>query len=275
MNKILKMQYPYDYTKENKIFDGRVHDITVTQIRKTTIRQINFFIIDYYDLTINYNLTALTMKIQNKLVHIPVDNLDLFYEYINSNYFELVDIEKFKLPDNIFLSETIEFKELINKETQEEPELTYHLYVPISNEKISKIKERMFFYSNKISLENTTNYIFSKSPYFNLKEKYVQEQLEKYSSEKSNNYEFRINVLEGTRGIISSINNGYTENREVYIIPGIHKYKVTYTPCDLEDYKLTKNIELISILANESNDINKIFIDGFNNKNNKEFYTVE
>ena len=275
MNKIIKMQYPYDYTKENNLFDGKFHDITVNKISKITIRHINFFIIDYYDLNVNYSLVALTMKIQNKLVHVPVDNYDLFYEYINGNYFETVDIENFKLQDNIYLAETIEFKELINNENRDEPELTYHLYVPVSSDKILKIKERIFFYSNKIQTENTIHYIFSKSPYFNLKEKYIQEYVQNYLSDNINEYEFRINVLEGTRGVISSINNGYTENREVYIIPGIHKYKVTYAKCNLDDYKLAKSAELISITGEETDSIKKIFIDGFNNKNTKEFYTVE
>ncbi len=92
MNKEINMEYPYDIVGENRLYDGKIHRIVPSEVKKiNNLYDGNFYVMRYYD--IDYDVIAITLLKKSEkgegYEKIPLDDyqplLDFLDKYGNTD----------------------------------------------------------------------------------------------------------------------------------------------------------------------------------------------
>ena len=290
MNKIY-MQYPLDITGTNELYDGEVHEIIPQSLYQVNVYGNEFYIMEYFDYTSNTTAVTLLMRINNLLVKVPLDEYDSLIQYMNNNNLTRIDITKFNFPQNIKLAQTINAQSLFKEPNKEDKqsnkpnEFTWEQFVPVNINGIQNIPGTVFE-SDCIIISPTDEetYRFCKSTSYPLKDQKIEEGLKNYYINENGVkcYDFSINVQPGTIGrklVITPDNK--IKVVELYLIPGIHHYKIFYSDFILrEDYNATKYSETMEIYTTwpkqlDQHDRDKAFVEAGQKKLEMVFYDTK
>lgn len=112
MSKTIRMQYPNDTTGTNPAYDGQIHNIQPTSIRKLPIAG-NFYVMEYFDENIQSNFVTVITSMNGTLYKVPLDDYDELFRYLDNVNLAYEDIENFDFPDMIGLIQQYRTKDLL------------------------------------------------------------------------------------------------------------------------------------------------------------------
>lgn len=296
-NKSIRMQYPYDSSGKNRMFDGTIHDIIPIEIMPININGQEFFVMIYYDLTMSTIATTLLIRIGNILAKVPLDDYDFFIEYLENN--NIMSNTRLTSPtstiifqDNqlIQLAQSISIRDLLTPNPslnyqKEKPIFRFNDYVPLSPNGTGEVMGGLFSISY-IKIEPYTDeedYVFNKEPNFEIKDREVKNGIYNFyrSGGLNNKHRFCIEVKEGTTAQVFSVDSeGRVSMQLVLLIPGIHEYTITYASCKYEnDYEASRYANTMVIKAKwpeyeDRHDIDNAFYDGCRRNLTIEFYNA-
>lgn len=115
-DKKTKMQYPFDGSGHNRLFDGKEHEILPRELKPLKLNGIDFEVMRYYDITMGVDAITLLTKIGDALVKVPLDDYSILMDYLNENNVLTNEDSDFYLP-NIKLGQTMNTEELIYPNT--------------------------------------------------------------------------------------------------------------------------------------------------------------
>lgn len=286
----VNMQYPYDCTGTNPLFDGRIHQMEPYSFHPITIGGRIYFIMNYYDFNANCEATTLLTEINGSLSKVPLDNYDYLYDYLRRNTLPIVTPEQIKLPQTIALAQALQADKIFEGPNHDsikaDPIIEITQYVPINPNGTTSVKGGTFAPGSIIidTLSDNETYYFEKAPSFKLKDDAIQDGLNHYYIDEDGvkRYDFVIDVPEETMGSILMMDNeGNIKRVNVAMIPGKWKYNIVYADfLSKEDYVATKKAGKFDIKAvwpeyRDRHDRNRAFMDGGDKTLDMTFFSAE
>lgn len=110
------MQYPYDDSGKNPLYDGMSHRIQANSIQGFYLNGRNFYVLHYNDVFSTRPMTTLLTRdaSSGELVKIPLTDYEPLIEYCSRYENCLIDEDLHILPENIGLGPTMDGKLLFN-----------------------------------------------------------------------------------------------------------------------------------------------------------------
>lgn len=284
-DKSTKMQYPYDSSGTNRLFDGTVHKIIPREIKPLKLNGRDFSVMRYYDINMETELVTLLTKIGNTLAKVPLDDYNILFKYLKANNIMSNDNSTSIVLPDIQLAQTMNAQDLLMSGSHKKPIFKFNEYVPLSeNGTVKSIGGS--FSSSLLIIEPYTDietYMFSKAGSFADKDQEIQNGIRNLPSNKIGiyKYKFSIDVREGSMASILSVDNeNKVRHQLVLLIPGIHEYTITYAPCMYrEDYIASRYASTMLIKATWPEYLDRhnrdiAFYDGCRRKLSIEFYNA-
>ena len=106
------MQYPYDSSGTNILFDGTVHEIIPREIKPLKLGGRDFEVMRYYDITMDTEAVTLLTRIGNSLAKVPLDDYSILLDYLDNNNIMSNQNNVYSLP-NIVLAQTLSAQDLL------------------------------------------------------------------------------------------------------------------------------------------------------------------
>ncbi len=237
MKKIL-MEYP-SYDGHNKLFDGGTHIIYPTKLYSFSAGNRSFFLLHYYDDTMKKRCFTILAKSNEAFVKIPLTDYRRFRKVMHK--LDLVPASLDILPEHIYLGTTLSpdflFPMAQSTTFLGEPVFDFHYYYAYSQDNPPIVNDRVY---QSRCLETS---LISKNQYYHFDKGFLgvkasnllaTEMIKRESLAKMGddfNVEFLVRVEEGTTEYLPEKKDGTVKMRSVYLIPGIHRYKIYATPC--------------------------------------------
>ncbi len=298
------MQYPYDSSGTNRLFDGTIHEIIPREMKPLKLGGRDFEVMRYYDITMDTEAVTLLTRIGNSLAKVPLDDYNILFDYLDKNNITFNQNNVYSLP-NIVLAQTLSAQDLLTPprvsssfSNLNPPRVGYSLgddgkeiyrfneYVPLGNDGTGISRGSSYESPMWISEPYDTNakYVFNKAPSFADKDLGIQNGIMNLSGDKFgiHKYEFSVDVKAGTTAtVLSTDDEGRVRAQLVLLIPGIHEYTITYAPCKYrDDYSASKKANTMLIKApwpeyRDLHDKDIAFYDGCRRILPLEFYNAD
>lgn len=288
--KRISMQYPFDSSGTNRMFDGQVHEILPRNLRTITLRGRQFYVMDYYDFNAGTTAITLLTRIGNTLAKVPLDDYDFLFYYLEHNQLPSIDISNFNFPNKIPLAQMLCASEILPPPhsnlsfKNEEPVFPFLEYVPLTPRGTGQAKGGAFSPAGiLIQTDGVETYHFRKAPSFSLKDEGIQQGIASLPEKlfEPAQHKFRIRVPEGTTANVLSVDSeGRVRQQLLLLIPGLHEYTIVYAPCRLrEDYIASRKASEIKIKTTwpeyrDRHDRDQAFYDGCQWKLPMRFYNA-
>ena len=276
--KKINMQYPFGNTSENQLLDGAVHQITPQFLYPLQRGERTFYIMEYFDHSCDCQAFTIITNIDGIYTKIPLDDYNCLFDFLRNNPLPRLTPEALSLPQTIILGQTLQAQALLyepekNNTSKKIPSLDFELYVPINVNGNTNVQNTIYHSSHIVASHNQT-YHFRKGSNFFLQDRGVERGLHNYYVDENGlkKYDFEIVVPEGTLAkAIHYDANGRAVEQHFLIIPGLHRYHVTYADFVVkEDYInaiRTNKIEINDVpwpKYQDLHDTDKAFTDGGN-----------
>lgn len=278
-----RMQYPFDLSGKNPAYDGEVHDIKPTSIRRINLLGRDYFIMEYFDYNTNGNMVTLLTRVGNTLVKVPLTDYVILLQYIETTNLPYEDMNRFLFPEKIMLGETLDSHNLFAaKMAEQQPPapaqpapvdaLEFTQYIPLMAGWEGSLRGS-YYRSCGVLLDEPQTYHFDKDYNFDRKDAAVKSAIDSLPRDDGSMKEkdIVVEVPEGTIGHTYIFDNdGKGKVVQVYLIPGIHKYHLVFSQVATDnDYVASRMASSIDIKAPSSDyrdvhDYARAFNDGCN-----------
>lgn len=286
MSNKISMQYPLDASGNNELFDGQTHNIEPIAIRRIEINGREFFVLDYYDHSMGVLAITLLIRMGSLFVKVPLSDYDALFTYLDTHEQELLQLSDVKLPDKIPLAQTLQPEYLFGNTNKPDDIYTFENYVPLTSNGngIARDGAYSLSYVRIESFSDDEQYVFSKEANYPLKDIGIQEGISNWQLNEDGipTYSFQVKVPPYTVGTVAETHNdGRTLLRQVYIIPGIHEYQITYGFCRTnEEYAASRRASSIVMEADYNDykglkDKKRAFFDGCKGTLPTDYYNAD
>lgn len=269
--KNINIQYPIDSTGKNPLYDGRVHSITPSYLRTFTLGGMQFYVLDYYDN--NNRMTTLLVRVGGQFYKVPLTDYNALYEYLMHN--KPTDVSMSCLPEKIGITNTLSFRDhLLPLSNRRDSEVVYdfNLYAPVNDR-----DARGFFRSNGCSSE-----VYSDEYTYHFEQGVHSARID--SGVKAGarmgipNFDFNVRFNPGDTGVVYGQGpDGKLVSYRVFMIPGVHRYHVTYANTDVNRFNasIASNLDVKGASCSEYRDLHDVpsaFIDSYSGILDQQFY---
>ena len=225
--KNINIQYPIDSTGKNPSYDGQVHSIVPSYLRRFTIGGMTFYVLDYFDN--DTRMTTLLVRINGQFYKVPLTDYVALFAYLTKNPPEAIDAAC--LPDNIGITNTLSFEKhilpLALSRGKQEPVFDFDLYAPVNDR-----EAQGFFRSRGCSIgaySDSYTYHFEQGVH----SRHVDSGVRAGARIGVPTYDFNVRFNPGDTGVIYGRGkDGKLIKYRVFMIPGVHRYHVTYAETD-------------------------------------------
>lgn len=288
MSKFINIQYPIDSTGKKPSFDGKKHIVSPVDLGKISIGNLGTFVLSAYDITTGSYVTILLIEIDGVFYKVPLVDYDSLFEFLKTHSLQQVSCDI--LPAEIGIADTLSFEKHILPPHISPP----HILPPNINGSTSSGKSVYDFYLYAPVNDNSACGFFTSTGCTT----YVDDS-ETYSFKQSSHspkidrgvrngaalgnlhYDFEVEFLPGETGIVYGYDRATKTFQcfEVLMVPGIHRYHVTYAPTMKDKFAASKaaNLEVTGATFPEYRDchedaIARAFIDSYRGILGQQFY---
>lgn len=278
MDRLINVQYPIDSTGKKPAFDGRKHVISPIELGRIRIGNLGIYVLDARDITIGSYSTMLLMEVNGVFYKVPLVDYDFLFEFLKTHSLQQVSFDV--LPAEIGITNALSFEKnilsnMMNGSTVSE-ELVYdfNLYAPVSDD-----RARGFFTSMgcTIDIDDSETYSFKQGVH----SPKIDRGVRTGAALGKSHYDFEVEFFPGETGVVYGYNQatGSFESFEVQMVPGIHRYHVTYAPTISDKFAVSQaaNLEVTGATFPEYRDchedaIQRAFIDSYSGVLGQQFY---
>lgn len=105
INKIIKMKYPKDEKGINKLYDGKIHNIIISNLESFFSNGNEYYVMQYTDISLRkINMVTIVKNENGKWKKVPLDDYSKLTAFLMEGKTSKIDIKKIDIPDTIELA---------------------------------------------------------------------------------------------------------------------------------------------------------------------------